>query len=183
MVARCNTALAEIAAVQQKLVGGLFTRDNPPVWDADLWGRAKDTLAERLPKTAASYWRDLLIYVHDPSRHMPRHIALFLVLSIVLFAARRECGTSDAGTRSTHGTAVFDHVFAAAFLVTLIVAAAPTSPVPVAVKRLFEIIALVPIIILTRRSLPPVVVQVIYALARSEEHTSELQSLRHIVCR
>ena len=165
MVARCNTALAEIAAVQQKLVGGLFTRDNPPVWDADLWGRAKDTLAERLPKTAASYWRDLLIYVHDPSRHMPRHIALFLVLSIVLFAARRECGTSDAGTRSTHGTAVFDHVFAAAFLVTLIVAAAPTSPVPVAVKRLFEIIALVPIIILTRRSLPPVVVPVIYALA------------------
>jgi potassium-dependent mechanosensitive channel len=165
MVARCNTAIAEIEAVQQKLVGGLFTRNNPPVWDADLWGRAKDTLAERLPKTAASYWRDLLIYVHDPSRHMPWHIALFLVLSIVLFAARRECGTSDAGTRSTHGTAVFDHVFAAAFLVTLIVAAAPTSPVPVAVKRLFEITALVPIIILTRRSLPPVVVPVIYTLA------------------
>src|SRR5215468_3408142 len=165
MVARCNTALAEIAAVQQMLVGGLFTRQSRPVWDADLWGRAKDTLAERLPKTAASYWRDLLIYVHDPSRHMPRHIALFLVLSIVLFAARRECGTSDAGTRSTHGTAVFDHPFAAAFLVTLIVAAAPTSPVPVAVKRLFEITALVPIIILTRRSLPPVVVPVIYTLA------------------
>src|SRR5262245_57171426 len=165
MVARCNTALAEIAAVQQMLVGGLFTRESRPVWDADLWGRAKDTLAERLPKTAASYWRDLLIYVHDPSRHMPRHIALFVVLSIVLFAARRQCRTSDAGTRSTHGTAVFDHVFAAAFLVTLIVATAPTSPVPVAVKRLFEIAGLVPIIILTRRSLPPVVVPVIYALA------------------
>ena len=162
MVARCNTALAEIASVQQMLVGGLFTRQSPPVWDADLWGRAKATLAERLPKTAASYWRDLLLYVHD---HMPRHIALFVVLSIVLFAARRQCRTSDAGTRSTHGTAVFDHVFAAAFLVTLIVATAPTSPVPVAVKRLFEIIALVPIIILTRRSLPPVVVPVIYALA------------------
>src|SRR5262249_21444180 len=83
MVARCNTALAEIAAVQQMLVGGLFTRQSRSVWDADLWGRAKATLADRLPQTPASYWRDLLLYVHDPSRHNPRHLSRFVGLSIV----------------------------------------------------------------------------------------------------
>ena len=60
---------------------------------------------------------------------------------------------------------MFDHPFAAALLVTLMVATAPTSPVPVTVKRLFEIAGLVTIIILTRRSLPPIVIPLIYALA------------------
>jgi hypothetical protein len=117
-------------------------------------------------QVAASYWRDILLYVRDPSRHMPRHVVLFLALSLVLLAARRQVGQDEAaGDRPSHGTAVFDHVFAAAFLVTFIVATAPASPVPVTVKRLFEIAGLVSIIILTRRSLPPILVPVIYGLA------------------
>ena len=97
---------------------------------------------------------------------MPRHVGLFLALSFVLLAARRQIGQGEAaGDRPSHGTAVFDHPFAAALLVTLMVATAPLSPVPVTVKRLFEIAGLVPIIILTRRSLPPIVIPVIYALA------------------
>ena len=166
LVASCNTALAQIAALQQRAVGGIFTRENPAIWNPFLWSHAKPMLSDRLPEVAASYWRDILLYVRDPSRHMPRHVALFLALSVVLLAARRHVGQGEAAEdRPSHGTAVFDHVFAAALLVTLIVATAPTSPVPVTVKRLFEIAGLVPIIILTRRSLPPIVVPVIYALA------------------
>ena len=97
---------------------------------------------------------------------MPRHVGIFIVLSLVLLAARRQVGQGEAaGDRPSHATAVFDHPFAAALLVTLMVATTPTSPVPVTVKRLFEIAGLVPIIILTRRSLPPIVVPAIYALA------------------
>jgi small-conductance mechanosensitive channel len=166
LVANCNTALAQITALQQKAVGGIFTRENPAIWNPFLWSHPKSTLSDRLPEVAASYWRDILLYVRDPSRHMPRHVALFLALSVVLLAARRHLGQGDAAEdRPSHGTAVFDHVFAAALLVTLIVATAPASPVPVTVKRLFEIAGLVPIIILTRRSLPPIVVPAIYALA------------------
>ncbi|HJU60798.1 MAG TPA: hypothetical protein VJ864_02040, partial [Candidatus Binatia bacterium] len=166
LIASCNTALAQIAGLQQMAVGGMLTREGPPIWKPDLWPRAEATLADHLPQIAASYWRDILLYVRDPSRHMPRHVALFLGLSLVLFAARRHVGQAKtAGDRPLHGTGVFDHVFAAALLVTLIVATAPASPVPVTVKRLFEIAGLVPILILTRRSLPPVVVPAIYALA------------------
>ncbi|HEY6363378.1 MAG TPA: mechanosensitive ion channel domain-containing protein [Candidatus Binatia bacterium] len=166
LVASCNAALAQITALQQKAVGGIFTREGPPIWNLNLWSRAKAIPVDHLPEIAASYWREILLYIRDPSRHMPRHVALFLALSFVLFAARRQIGQGEAaGDRPSHATAVFDHPFAAALLVTLMVATAPASPVPITVKRLFEIAGLVPIIILTRRSLPPIVVPVIYALA------------------
>jgi potassium efflux system protein len=166
LVASCNTALAQITALQQMAVGGILTREGPPIWNPNLWSRAKATPVDHLPEIAASYWRDILLYIRDPSRHMPRHVGIFLALSFVLLAARRQIGQGEAaGDRPSHGAAVFDHPFAAALLVTLMVATTPTSPVPVTVKRLFEIVGLVPIIILTRRSLPPIVIPVIYALA------------------
>jgi potassium-dependent mechanosensitive channel len=165
LVADCNTALAQIAGLQHMAVGGIFTPENPPIWNGDLWARAQTTLPERVPKIAASYWGDILLYVRDPSRHLPWHVAIFIALSLVLLAARRQVGQGEAdGDRPSHATAVFDHVFAAALLVTLMVATSPASPVPVTVKRLFQIAALVPIIVLTRRVVTPIVVPVIYAL-------------------
>ena len=165
LVASCNTALAQIAGLQHLAVGGIFTPENPPIWNGDLWARAQTMLPERVPKIAASYWGDILLYVRDPSRHLPRHVAIFIALSLVLLAARRQVGQGKAdGDRSSHATAVFDHVFAAALLVTLMIATSPASPVPVTVKRLFQIAALVPIIVLTRRVVTPIVVPVIYAL-------------------
>jgi potassium-dependent mechanosensitive channel len=165
LVASCNTALAQIAGLQHMAVGGIFTPENPPIWNGDLWARAQTMLPERVPKIAASYWGDILLYVRDPSRHLPRHVAIFIALSLVLLAARRQVGQGEAdGGHSSHATAVFDHVFAAALLVTLMIATAPASPVPVTVKRLFQIAALVPIIVLTRRTVTPIVVPVIYAL-------------------
>ena len=165
-LAACNTALAQIAGLQQMVVGGIFTRENPPMWNPDLWARTRAAMFDRLPNIADSYRRDILLYLHDPSRHMQWHIAIFVVLSLVLLAARRQVGPPEAaGNRTSQATAVFDHVFAAALLVTLMVATAPASPVPVTVKRLFQIAALVPIIVLTRRAVSPIVVPVIYALA------------------
>ena len=156
LVADCNTALAQIAGLQQMAVGGVFTREDPPIWNPDLWARAKNTLSDRVPKIAASYWGDILLYVRDPSRHMPRHVGIFIALSLVLLAARRQVGRL--------ANPVFDHPFAAALLVTLMVATSPSSPVPITVKRLFEIAGLVPIIVLTRGVLPPIVVPAVYAL-------------------
>jgi potassium-dependent mechanosensitive channel len=165
-VAACNTALAQIDALQHMAVGGIFAPENPVIWNADLWARAKATLPERLPKIAASFREDILLYVRDPSRHMPRHIAIFIVLSLVLLAARRQVSQREPAEGSeSHTTAVFDHVFAAAALVTLMVALTPTSPLPLRMRQLFQTMALVPIILLTRRAVSPNAVPAIYALA------------------
>jgi potassium-dependent mechanosensitive channel len=164
--ATCNTALAQIAALQHMAVGGLLTPQNPPIWDVDLRGRAKLILSYRLPQVADSYRADILQYIRDPSRHMPHHIAIFIVLSLILFGARRRLAKSEAaGSRPEHGSVVFDHVFAAALLLTLMIVTEPGSPAPVTVKRLFQIAALAPIIILTRRVVLPKFIPAIYALA------------------
>src|SRR5215831_6416082 len=164
-VAACNTALAQIDALRQRAVGGIFAPENPPVWRADLWAHAKATLPERLPKLVAAHWGDILLYVSDPSRRMPWHVAVFIALSLILLAARRQVESEAAENRSPYATAVFDHVFAGALLVTLMVATAPTSPVPEKVKELFRITALVPIVVLTRRAVPRNAVPAIYSVA------------------
>jgi potassium-dependent mechanosensitive channel len=164
-VAACNSALAQIDALRQTAVGGIFTPENPPVWRADLWARAKATVPERLAKLVTAYWENIRVYVSDPSRHMPRHVVVFIALYLILLAARRQIESEAAGNRSPYCAAVFDHVFAGALLVTLMVATAPTSPVPEKVKELFWITALVPIVVLTRRAVPANVIPAIYALA------------------
>jgi len=162
-VANCNTALAQIAGLQQVAVGGFFRRGSPPIWNGDLRARA-NTLLDRLPQIAALYRANIVLYVRSPL--MPRHVGIFIVLSLVLLAARRQVGQEEAaGNRPAHATTVFDHVFAAALLVTLMIATSPASPVPIMLKRLFEIAALVPIIVLIRGVLPPIVVPAVYALA------------------
>jgi small-conductance mechanosensitive channel len=165
-VATCSSVLAEVAALQQMDVGRLLTPQNPPVWNLDLAGRATVILSDRLAEVAAAYRADILRYVRDPSRHMPYHIALFIILSLILFDGRRRVARSyGAGSRPEHGSVVFDHVFAAALLLTLIVVTEPNSPAPLTVKRLFQIAALGPLIILTRRVVLPSFVPAIYVLA------------------
>lgn len=164
-LATCNTALAQIGALQQMAVGGLLMPQNPPIWDVDLAGRAKLILSYRLPHVAASYRADILQYIHDPSRHLPHHLAIFIVLSLMLFGARRRLAKSEAaGSSPEHGSVVFDHVFAAALLLTLMIVTEPNSPAPVTIKRLFQIAALAPIIILTRRVVLAKFIPAIYAL-------------------
>jgi small-conductance mechanosensitive channel len=165
-LATCNSSLAQIAALQQTAVGGLLTPQSPPIWDLDLEGRANLILSDRLPQVAASYRADVLQYIRDPSRHMPRHLVIFILLSLILFGARRRLAKAEAAaSRPEHGSVVFDHVFAAALLLTLMIVTEPNSPAPVSVKRLFQIAALAPIIILTRRVVLPSFIPAIYALA------------------
>jgi len=162
----CNTALAQIGALQQMAVGGLLTPENPPIWRVDLPARAKLTLSSRLPQVAAAYRADIVQYIRDPSRHMPHHVAIFIVLSLLLLAAKRRVAKEEAaGNRPEHGSVMFDHAFAGALLLTLMIATEPSSPAPATVKRVFQIVSLAPIIILTRRVVLPKFIPAIYALA------------------
>ena len=73
-------------------------------------------------------------------RSLPTHAAarwhLHSAIACVVGGAPAGRPGEAAGDHLSHGTAVFDHVFAAALLVTFMVATAPASPVPVTVKRL-----------------------------------------------
>jgi potassium efflux system protein len=165
-VARCGTALAQIAQVQESAVGGILSRDGSNIWNPDLWARARASFDARVPKIRATYRADLRRYLSDPAMKMPLHIGLFIVLSLVFLAAGRQFKRwAASGEGVTRATIVFDHPLAAALLITLMVVTRRASPLPSTLKELFDVVGLVPMIILALPFVHPSIVPAIYILA------------------
>jgi potassium-dependent mechanosensitive channel len=165
-VARCGTALAQIAQIQESIVGGILSRDGSNIWDPDLWVRAKASFHARAPKIIAAYRADFRRYLTDPSLRMPLHLGLFIVLSLVFSAAGRQFKQwAASGEGALRASVVFDHPLAAALLITLMVATGHESPLPERLKEMLEAVALLPMIILARPFVPSFIVPAMYLLA------------------
>ena len=75
-VARSQATLVQFSEAQERAMGGLLTRDSPPIWDAQVWAQARTVLPSRLGEVAASRWGDIVRYVTDPSMRTPLHVAV-----------------------------------------------------------------------------------------------------------
>ena len=89
-VAKCGTALAEIAKAQRMAVGGLAGRERLPIWSAERWAQARAAGFAGLHELAADPWAEIEQYLHDPSSGMPIHLGFLVVLSVLFYAMRRE---------------------------------------------------------------------------------------------
>jgi potassium efflux system protein len=164
-VARCGTALAQIAQAQHMVVGGTFTRDGPPIWSADLWAQAQTMLPALVSGVAAAYWAGIRQYVREPSMGMPLEAGIFVGLALLLCAARRQVDRwASSGEGTSSAAMVFDRPYAAALMVSLVAAAGPLSPAPPVVRELCEVLALAPMIRLIRPVVHLPVVPPLYAL-------------------
>jgi potassium efflux system protein len=164
-VTRCGTALTEIGEAQQKAVGGLLKKETPPIWNAELWARGRVEGTARVRGIAARLWEDIKQYLHDPSKGMPIHAGLFMLLVVLLCGMRRQVkGWKASGEGSSPAMTVFDRPFSAALVATLFVATAPYSPTSPTVRQLFTILELVPLIRLAKPVVNPRVATGLYAL-------------------
>jgi small-conductance mechanosensitive channel len=164
-VARCGMALAQIAQIQDSIVGGILARDGANIWDPDLWTRAKASSRDRIPKIIATYRADFRRYVSDPSMRMPLHLGLFIVLSLLFSVAGRQFKQwAASGEGAPRASIVFDHPLAGALLITLMVATGHASPMPNTLKEFFEAVALLPMILLARPFVPSFIVPAMYLL-------------------
>jgi hypothetical protein len=164
-VTRCGTALTEIGEAQQKAVGRLLKRETPPIWNAELWARGRVEGSARVRGIAARLWEDIKQYLHYPSKGMPIHAGLFVLLVGLLCGMRRQAKRwTTAGEGSSPAMTVFDRPFSAALVATLFVATAPYSSTSTTVRQLFTILELVSLIRLTRPVVNPRVATGLYAL-------------------
>jgi len=166
-VGRASTVLAQFTQAQRRAMGGMLERDSPPLWAGEGWARARADLPERIRRIAVVRWNDYVQYVRDPSRGMALHIAILAMLSAVFCAARRGRRRWRAvGDDELQTIAVFDRPYAAALIVVLLIASSPMYglPVPFSVRRLCVVLALVPVIRLTRPVIDPRLVSTVYAL-------------------
>jgi potassium efflux system protein len=165
-VALCGTALAEIGQAQQKAVGGLLKRGTLPIWSAELWVQGRSEGPAWVREIAAGQWADFEKYIHDPSKGMPLHVGLFVLVTVLFCVMRRQVQQWPAtGKDSSLAIKVFDRPFSAALVITLFVATSPNLPTPSAVRRLYSILELVPMIRLTKSVVNPLVVTGLYLLA------------------
>ena len=143
----------------------MLERDSPPLWAGEGWARARADLPERIRRIAVVHWNDYVQYVRDPSRGMALHIAILAMLSAVFCAARRGRRRWRAvGDDELQTIAVFDRPYAAALIVVLLIASSPMYGVPLSVRRLCVVLALVPVIRLTRPVIDLRLVSTVYAL-------------------
>ncbi|PYN61035.1 MAG: hypothetical protein DMD90_24630 [Candidatus Rokuibacteriota bacterium] len=164
-VGRASTVLAQFTQAQRRAMGGMLERDSPPLWAGEGWARARADLPERIRRIAVVRWNDYVQYVRDPSRGMALHIAILAMLSAVFCAARRGRRRWRAvGDDELQTIAVFDRPYAAALIVVLLIASSPMYGVPLSVRRLCVVLALVPVIRLTRPVIDPRLVSTVYAL-------------------
>jgi small-conductance mechanosensitive channel len=165
-LARCDEALSQVTLAQQKAVTGILTRESPPIWSADLRIHARTTLPNRLHEIAGGFRTEIQQYANDPSRGMPLHVTLFLALVLVCCAARsKRRGWVATGAGVSARDKVFELPYAAALIVSLLIASAVLSPAPARVKELFLILALVPMIRLVRPVVDPRLAPGLYVVA------------------
>jgi small-conductance mechanosensitive channel len=177
-VARCEIALAQIAQMQQQTVTGMLVRDGLPLWRAAFWTEARTVLPERVRQVATAYWSDILRYVREPAVGLPLHAGLFLVLALVFGTARRQVQRwQTAGEAGSSALRVFQHPAAAALLITLIIATSPFAQIPLTVREVFQIVELLPMLLLTRPVVAAPVVPGLYALGGLFTLDTVLQAL------
>jgi small-conductance mechanosensitive channel len=177
-VARCEQTLAQIAQVQQQAVTGMLVQDGLPLWRAALWTEARAALPPRVRQVTAAYGAELRRYVRTPAEGLPWHVGCFLVLALVFGAARRKSQRwQAAGEGASPALSVFQHPVAAAVLVTLLSATSPFAQIPLTVREVCYIVALLPMLLLTQPVVAASVVPGLYALAGLFTLDSVIQAL------
>jgi small-conductance mechanosensitive channel len=177
-VERCGTVLAQINRVEQMAVEGILVRDSKPLWSAEHWSKELPTLAGRGSKMADAFRMEALQYIRDPSRGLPIHAVLFVALMLMFCAARRQIRKwKTANEPVSPALEVFENPYAAALVAPLFIATSALSLVPSMVRVLCQILAIVPIILLLRPVITPLLLPAIYMLAALHVFDALRQSL------
>ena len=163
-VAKCGTALAEIAKAQRMGVGGPAGKERVPIWSAERWALAREAGFARLGELAADPWEEIEQYLHDSSSGMPIHLGFLVVLSVLFYALRREVRRWTAGEGSPVITTVSERPYAAALIASLLFASSPYSLAPPTVRNVLEVLAIAPMIRLIKPTVDQRVVIGLYAL-------------------
>jgi small-conductance mechanosensitive channel len=162
-VERCGNALDQTNRAEQIAMQGILVRDTKPLWSAEKWSESLKTLSVRSLRTAETFKMEALQYISDPSRGMPLHVGLFVTLVIIFCAGRRQIHKWKAAGETISPTLmVFEKPYASALAFSLFIAAAPFSSTPAMVRVLCRILVLVPVILLVRPVINPLLIPALY---------------------
>ena len=163
-VARCQTALAQIADAETQAMGGLLERTAPPIWSREWWTRPPMTAPVNVRGTPMEWWREVARSLFDPANGLKAHVWIFVMFAAVLWAARRWTQRStDVG--ASLATAVFERPISAALVISVVSHPLLFGVAPAELQWVFQVVMLVPTILLTRPLVDARVVPGLFMLA------------------
>ena len=163
-VQHCVRFLEQINRFEQGALSGMLVRDSRPIWSADLWADGLKNMPMLLHNSAVAYWEEIQQYVIELTGSMPLYAVLFIVLVILCFAARRQLRQWGAEDADSPALTVFEYPLASALVIPIFVATAPSSAIPASVKGLFLVLGSLPVILLTRSVINPLMIPLLYVL-------------------
>jgi potassium efflux system protein len=164
-VARCQTALAQIAEAQKQVLEGLLVRDHPPLWSGELWAGWRTEGPRRVRAKAADWWEGITRALRDPAEGLAPTVVLFLVLAVLLWAARRWVRREAAAEEApSFGAAAFDRPLSAAMFITMAGHMLVYGSLRPVVRDLVGVLLLVPMFRLTKPVVDPRVVPGLFML-------------------
>jgi small-conductance mechanosensitive channel len=164
-VERCGAALEQINRAEQIAMQGILVRDSKPLWSAEKWSESLKTLSVHSQRTAETFKIEAFQYISDPSRHLPLHAGFLVMLVIIFCAGRRQIRTWKAAGKTISSTLmVFEKPYAASLTFSIFIAVAPFSFMPAMMRVLCRILVLVPVILLLRPVITPLLIPALYIL-------------------
>jgi small-conductance mechanosensitive channel len=150
--ARIERALEAIALARESLVGRIFERNAPPLWDPALVAGVEGGLGARVGAGVASERDRLAAFARQNGAEISAHAVLLLVLIVALRSARRRV---QQRTEEERGLARVAEVFEAPFSVALLLAIGASFWIypylPPVLVHLLGSVATVPAVLLLRR--------------------------------
>ena len=162
-VNKCAAALAQIGQVQSRAVAGILVPDAPPIWRVESWPATLRVLPEVVRKLGAVHWSEIVKYVNEQLDEGFLPGALFIVFALVSCAARWKIDAADkSGGAATSAILVFARPYSVALATVFIYLTSPFFQMPIALRQLLTIVALLPILRLVRPMVSESAAAIIY---------------------
>lgn len=161
---RCDSVISEIAEAQSNAMSGIMAR-GLPIWSPDLWASTRSEVVARTREIARNCLADISLYFRDPTKGMPLHVGLFVVLVVLIGSAgRRARRLAIESGGSPPAEIVFERPYSAALLIPMALGAAVWSPAPPAVRELFPVLGFAPMLRIVRPVFDPRVIRWFWVL-------------------
>jgi small-conductance mechanosensitive channel len=146
-VTRCDSMLSQLGQAQHEAVGGLLTRDSPPIWSPGLWKRADRSLPGEVSRVVASSWAETARYVSRAPWSLAVPGVVYFALAWIFRTAGRRMRRAEAATdRTFQGPDVFDYPWSAAYIVSTLYMTGPIYSAPEALKSLLRVASFIPMV-------------------------------------
>jgi potassium efflux system protein len=184
-VAKSGTILARITQIQEASMSGTLVQDSLPIWDKEIWIGLSNSFSNNIDRAMVAYKSGFDNYFRAPLNRMLLNGGVLILLAILFLAIRNKVSVMSAeGQLFPPAIKVFDHPLAAALTIILIVTTSPVwSQMPATIRDTFQLLAFIPMILLVRPVVYPLVVSclcalgILFALDTTREVFSDQQSL------